>query len=210
MKTLTEKALDIIREQIDEKFGGNIKQAANYFGVGYVTLHSWVATEKRKPTMKAIEPVLEKLKITLSEPDKNALEYEYIRMVSARAGAGSSMETSGETEGYYAFRKDYLAQNAIYPTSSFMIKVTGTSMEPTLREGDVVLVDTNEPIIIQDGGIYLVTYGEECLIKHIQKTPKGLILRSENPIYTDVLIEKEEIGETFRVHGKVRWFGRTL
>ena len=128
MKSLTEKALEIIREQVEKNFNGNMMAAARYFGISYNTLYTWLSSESRRPSLKSVEPILEKLNITFNEPDKNAVDYAYIRMVSAKAGAGSSMETSSETEGYYAFRRDYLAQNAIYPNSSFLIKVKGYSL----------------------------------------------------------------------------------
>lgn len=210
MKTLTDRALEILKNQIEKQFGGNVSRAAEFLGIKNSTLHAWVSSEERRPSLRTLEPALERLGVSFNEPDDHHIDYAYIPLVIARAGAGSSLITDDGIEGYYAFRRDFLAQQVIFPKSSILIRVQGNSMEPTLHDGDIILVDKQEPVIVMDGKIYLVTYGDECLVKHIQKTPKGYILRSENPMYADVPVNKEDIGEAFRIHGRVRWFGRTL
>ena len=82
-------------------------------------------------------------------------------------------------------------------------------MEPLLKEGDTILVDQADKDV-KDGKTYLVAYGEELKVKHVLKSPRGLILRSENQRYADVLIEPEELGTYAVIHGRVRWFGRMM
>jgi phage repressor protein C with HTH and peptisase S24 domain len=142
-------------------------------------------------------------------PDEQFIEYDYIPKVAAKAGAGSSLETSGETLGMYAFRKTFLCREGIHASSSIMLDVVGDSMEPLIREGDTILVDTSDRNV-QDGKTYLVAYGDDLKVKHIFKSPQGLILRSENQRYADVTIAPDELGTYAVVHGRVRWFGRLL
>ena len=60
-----------------------------------------------------------------------------------------------------------------------------------------------------DGHIYVVTLGDELRVKRVQKTLKGLILRSENSKYADIPVEGPDL-ETFVVHGRVRWYAVAL
>ena len=86
-----------------------------------------------------------------------------------------------------------------------MLDVIGNSMEPLIRHKDTILVDQSvkEP---SDGKIFLVGLGEELLVKRLQRTARGWLLRSEN---RDVAVEGPDL-EAFRVYGRVRWFGRVL
>ena len=89
-----------------------------------------------------------------------------------------------------------------------MLDVIGNSMEPLIRHKDTILVDQSvkEP---SDGKIFLVGLGEELLVKRLQRTARGWLLRSENRDFADVAVEGPDL-KAFRVYGRVRWFGRVL
>ena len=96
----------------------------------------------------------------------------------------------------------------IHSKESVMLDVIGNSMEPLIRHKDTILVDQSvkEP---SDGKIFLVGLGEELLVKRLQRTARGWLLRSENRDFADVAVEGPDL-EAFRVYGRVRWFGRVL
>ena len=52
-------------------------------------------------------------------------------------------------------------------------------------------------------------FGEELLVKRVQRTPRGWLLKSENRDFSDIVVEGPDL-ETFRVYGRVRWFGRVV
>ena len=62
---------------------------------------------------------------------------------------------------------------------------------------------------LRDGDIFLVGFGEELLVKRVQRTPRGWLLKSENRDFSDIVVEGPDL-ETFRVYGRVRWFGRVV
>lgn len=206
---IVQEALTYLENVVSSRFDGNIKAAAEFFGVPYHTLYCWIGKKNREPTLKALEPILDKLNVQFAYPDQNIIDYDLVPKVAAKAGAGSSLETSGETLGMYAFRKTFLAREGIHASNSIMLDVVGDSMEPLIRAGDTILVDTSDRNV-QDGKTYLVAYGDDLKVKHIFKSPQGLILRSENQRYADVTIAPDELGTYAVVHGRVRWFGRLL
>ena len=207
MNNLSEEIFELLRKFTEERHGGNKAQAARELGVPAVTLAQWLKKE-RTPNLAALEPVLKTLGVRLDIPGKEFFEYEYIPKVVAKAGAGASLETSGEIEGLYAFRKDFLCMEHISSKHSVLMDVVGDSMEPRFQAGGTLLIDKSD-IDIMAGHVYVVTLGDELRVKIIQKTLRGLILRSENPKYADIPVEGPDL-ETFVVHGRVRWYAVSL
>lgn len=209
MKTFYDSSLDALRRVVDEQYAGNVAKASRDLGLKEsVILHQWLSG-RRSPSLVALGPIFDQLHIKLAEPGAETFAFDYIPKVAAKAGAGSSLETSGETLGLYAFRRDYITQQGIHPKSSILLDIVGDSMEPLLRSGDTILVDQADKDVM-DGKTYLVAYGDDLKVKSVFKTPRGLILRSENPRYADVLIEPHELGSYAVIHGRVRWFGRMM
>ena len=154
---------------------------------------------------------LDRLGGTVVLPDETPADfasYYYIPKVEAIAGAGASLETSAAVTGYYAFRSDFLGKEHISESHSVLMDVRGDSMEPLFFDGDTLLVDQSD-IQILDGRIYVITLGDELRVKHVQKTFHGLLLRSENTRYADIVIEGPDL-EQFKVHGRVRWCGKLV
>lgn len=204
-KTLLNQVPSIIEAGIT-RFG-SAAALARASGCSTTNISRWKKGE-RFPSVSEFSPLLDVLGAQLVMPDEKFSEYDLIPKVAARAGAGASLETDGAVEGLYAFRKDFMGLSHISARQSVLMDVTGDSMEPLLTEGDTLLVDKSDQDIM-DGKIYVVTLGDELRVKRIQKTFRGLILRSENPKYADIPVEGPDL-ETFRVHGRVRWFGRVL
>lgn len=163
---------------------------------------------KSYPNSKDVAPIMDFMGAHIVMPGEQEIEYDYVPKHAARAGAGASLETSGETVGMYAFRKEWMASMGIYASSAVLLDVIGDSMEPLFYEGDTILVDKHDHEI-REGKIYVVTLGDELRVKRIYKGISGLILRSENQRYPDVQVTGPDL-ETFIVHGRVRWCGKIL
>lgn len=151
---------------------------------------------------------LEKLRAQIVFPDEEMEDYVMIPKVKAVAGAGASLETNGDVSGMYAFRSDFLQREHISPKKAVMMMVRGDSMEDLIRDGDTILIDQtdNQP---QDGRIFVVGFGDELMVKRLQKIPTGWNVCSENPKYGNFPVEGDDL-ENFRVYGRVRWFGRVI
>lgn len=132
--------------------------------------------------------------------------FSLVRKVAAKLGAGSSLQTEDDTEGFYAFRDDFLTHLGM-KAKPLLFEVLGDSMEPTLKSKDTVLIDKSE-IDIHSGQLYAVGIGEELHIKRVFKQPDGsILLKSDNPAYPSWEIPKDERP---RVIGRARWVGRML
>lgn len=207
MNNISDKVFDLLKDFTEGKHHGNKARAARELGIPPVTLGQWL-NRTRTPNLTALDSVFRALGVQLVLPSEKAAEYDLIPKVAARAGAGASLETDGETEGLYAFRRDFMGLSHICARRSVLMDVVGDSMEPLFSEGDTLLVDKSD-VDVRDGRIYVVTLGDELRVKRIQKTLRGLILRSENPKYADISVDGPDL-ETFVVHGRVRWCGKVL
>lgn len=205
MKTFMECTIERLRKMRDD-FGSTAK-FAEATGVNPVTLGRWLSGE-RNPTVAEVGKIFDKYEITLNDPGIDIASFEMIPKVEARAGAGSSLVTENRVLGLYAFRRDFLNRIGLRAKNCVLFDVMGESMQPLIMDRDTILVDTSQTEIL-DGKIFLVTLGDELLVKRIQRTPKDLLLVSQNPDFTPIPVEAGEEG-TFRVHGQVRWFGRVI
>ncbi|MCX9146577.1 LexA family transcriptional regulator [Erythrobacter sp. WG] len=59
----------------------------------------------------------------------------------------------------------------------------GDSMEPTIRSGEIVLIDRSQNTPRMDDGIWAVTHGEIGMIKRLRQLPSGVVeLHSDNQL----------------------------
>lgn len=151
-----------------------------------------------------------RLGFTLTPPDEKMEGFSLINMVEAEAGAGESHLTSGKKIGEYAFRTSFLQEEGLHPDKCTLMRVAGDSMEPLIRNGDVILVDESDRgRAIRDGQIYVVGLDDALMVKRIAKIPSGWRLCSENRDRGDVDVLGDDLN-SFRVYGGVRWFGRVV
>ena len=131
-----------------------------------------------------------------------------IPMAKAVLSAGSgSLQTNGESEREYAFRRDFIKRKG-NPKNMVLMRVHGDSMQPEIMDGDVVLLDQSRRDIFP-GHIYAVGFDDSIYLKRIDRIPGKVILKSINPDYQPVeLIVQDQTAEQFRVIGQVLWVCR--
>jgi len=138
----------------------------------------------------------------------NAAEAEFRQVPKVKArlcAGGGSFEVGSEIEGYYSFRKDWLSRKG-NADKMVLMDIFGNSMEPELKEGDVVLIDESKKDILA-GSIYAVGIDDTIMVKRLEKRPKGLALLSENTKNETIYMEGEDLNRV-RLIGKVLWVGR--
>lgn len=74
----------------------------------------------------------------------------------------------------------------------FGLRIRGSSMEPRIREGDVVIVRKQEDADTGDTVIVLVN-GDKATCKRIKKEPSGISLIPNNPAYDIRFFSTQEI-----------------
>lgn len=68
--------------------------------------------------------------------------------------------------------------------ADFALRCKGDSMEPTLRDGDLVLIRQQPEV--ENGQIAAVNIGGETTLKHVYRQENGLLLVADNPAYTPI------------------------
>jgi len=84
-----------------------------------------------------------------------------------------------------------------------IVKISGKSMQPTINDGDVLVIDTQIEGLYDDG-IYVLNYKGELFCKRILKGLTYLKLKSDNPEYDIEKIEGQE-REKLNIIGKVAY-----
>ncbi len=138
----------------------------------------------------------------------NNTEEQFMQIPKVRArlcAGGGSFEVGSEIEGYYSFRKDWLSRKG-NAEKMVLLDIFGNSMEPELKEGDVVLIDESQKDILA-GSIYAVGIDDTIMVKRLEKRPKRLALLSENTKNETIYMEGEDLNRV-RLIGKVLWVGR--
>lgn len=119
--------------------------------------------------------------------------------LGASAGSGA-MAAGEETVGAFRFSARWLRGQGLDPAMLSAIAVEGDSMEPTLRDGDEILVDRS-PRPLRDG-IHVVRLDDTLLVKRIDAARPGRIaLVSDNPAYRPLELAASEV----QVIGRVVW-----
>lgn len=120
-----------------------------------------------------------------------------------------SLETDGNIQGVYAFRADWILHKG-NTEKMVLMNVTGDSMSPEIKHGDVVLIDQGKTKLY-GYGFYAVALGEEVYVKQVKSTLNDLVLHSTNPHYEDIVVNRhDKSAERLRIIGRVVWIGREL
>ncbi len=128
--------------------------------------------------------------------------------VEVSAGHGAHIDEEDVTS-QIAFRRDWLAQSGFNIKNLVSLTARGDSMEPTIRDGDLLLVDTSQKDVAEDG-IYVLSINNHLLAKRLQRLVDGTIyIKSDNQAYERQVIPKEATDQ-LQVIGRVVWTGRRM
>jgi phage repressor protein C with HTH and peptisase S24 domain len=162
----------------------------------------WLATG-HKPMREG--PCVEKPLIPTSE-DK---ELFYVPRFDVEASAGYGMIDQQELiVEYLAFSPVFLRNElGVAPEKLVVIRARGDSMEPTIRDGDLLLIDHSQ-IVDRTDGIYLVAIKDRLMVKRVQfLLMDELEIISDNKNYRSLVVDLSKDNQV-RLVGRVVWTGR--
>lgn len=127
--------------------------------------------------------------------------------VALSAGRGSQPHLE-ETVGSLKFRASFLRSVGASPSSAKIVDVAGRSMEPTIPDGAVILVNAanREP---RDRQVYALRVDGELFIKRLIRTGDSWVARSDNEDrdeYPDIKLDTTDA----EVIGRAVWMGAKL
>jgi hypothetical protein len=127
--------------------------------------------------------------------------------VGASAGAGALTEAEGFA-GKVGFDEKWLRKLGVDPAQVSLIRVEGDSMQPTLNDGDDIMVDKAAALKPIKSGVHVLRMDDVLMVKRIVVGKGGkLSVLSDNstyPSWPDV-----DAGAV-QLIGRVVWVGRKL
>lgn len=128
--------------------------------------------------------------------------------IQASAGDGAVV-LSQEIEDFFTVSPDWLSRYLPKGAKAGIIEARGDSMEPTIADGDILLLDFSiSSSVVNDGGVFVISVDGALLVKRLQVTVDGhILIRSDNDLYEQEKVTREFADERITVHAKVVWAG---
>lgn len=113
--------------------------------------------------------------------------------------------TAGCSELSAMFTDDRVIGTVTIPrldSHSVIVRVSGDSMQPVINDGDsIALRRLSDPRVIYWGQIYVVVLDDYRMVKYLRRHPDPgkVILRSANPSYDDIEVDRTDIRALYLV-----------
>jgi SOS-response transcriptional repressor LexA len=127
--------------------------------------------------------------------------------VGASAGAGS-LNDAEALAGKIDFDEAWLRKMGVDPAAVSLIRVQGDSMQPTLNDGDDIMVDQRAASRSLKAGVHVLRMDDTLMVKRVAPLGRAkLSVLSDNPEHPSW---PEVDARTVNVIGRVVWVGRKL
>lgn len=127
--------------------------------------------------------------------------------LSLSMGPGTLIDGYVETE-LVSFDLNFVRLFTRAPSDRLrLVTGIGDSMEPTLRWGDLILIDANERTLGKQDGIYWINLYGAAGIKRLRAIgPNKVLVKSDNAIHDDQEVDAADL----RIEGRAIWATRGL
>ena len=216
METKQEKAwaaiLAELKQRVDAAPRGEVTALAKILGTTRGTVSRWLSGDLKGKRVPFDKTILLMRKLGLDPTpffggDIGSEDYMQVPWLEATASmGGGSVEVSKEIISHLSFRTDWLMSKGS-PRHMVVINADGDSMEPTIPDGSVVLINEAKAYPPVNGKVYFVCYGEELFLKRL-KVKHGEVVAlisdqdgSERPLDPVVY---------FKIIARALWFAKEL
>lgn len=150
----------------------------------------WPSTESISKALAATGTGIEAF-VALIQGDKAGVPTRSVPLLGfAEAGAGGYFDDGGFPAGT---GWDEIAFPAVDDTHAYALEVSGQSMEPAYRDGDVILVSPAAPLRRGDRVVVKTRDGEVMAKELKRSTAKSIELKSLNAQHPDRTIATEDV-----------------
>ena len=212
---------------LSSKFNGNSSEFARAVGVKQPSLTRWIIGEA-DPSRSNLVKIAEATETSIvwlatgqgdtnvaiqEKPDNTnndgVLMIDCFCSVNVSAGFGSFNEGVTAPDGQVPYSDSLLQKLGVKPTHAAVFWADGTSMRPTIDDGDQMLVDLSKKEIKGDK-IYLVQNRESVWVKRVKLNWNGIELISDNKEeYAPITLTKEE-ADNLEIIGQVDYIGKSV
>ena len=172
---------------------------------------AWLISGRGRPLRTGAKAVAKTVSAGFGEEaSEDGEDFVAIPRYAVEASAGPGVEALSEQAlEDVAFRRDWLRSIGVAPSRAMTLIAVGDSMEPTIRHGDLLLIDTGIEGVV-DNAIYVLSLHGAVLLKRVQRLIDGSVLvKSDNDLYSEERISASDVDQ-LHVVGRLRWHGRTL
>jgi len=148
-------------------------KAASYLGVSIQWLTEGKG-EKKQGKSQQSTPLL----ISLSDHN-DLVSVPRVKFKLSAGISGYAIESENGNGKPVFFRKDWFSSNGYAPEKLFAVRVSGASMEPSLWDGDLVVVNTSDTSP-HDGEAFAINYEGEMVIKRMRRDSGEWFATSDN------------------------------
>lgn len=137
---------------------------------------------------------------------------------SGLAAGGGVTNGDGQIVDYLAFRRDWLRTIGVAPSNAVLARIKGESMQPTIRSGDMVLIDTSK-VDIQSRGharktskpyVYAFVESGEARVKRIELVDTDFYaIMSDNDDEFPIEFKTGKSLHDMHIIGRVMWWAHT-
>lgn len=187
--------------------GLTLQQVADYVGLQKAAIYKYEHGLTVNPKRSLIEKLATLFQVSPSyllgindEEEKSDSAIKGVRIpVLGNVAAGIPITAVTDVEDYEEI-PEKMANSGTY----FALKIKGQSMEPRIKDGDVVIVKQQEDVDSGDVAIVLVN-GDEATVKEIKKLDTGIMLIGWNTaVYSPRFYSAKDIKSLpVRIIGKV-------
>jgi len=133
-------------------------------------------------------------------------DYVLVQRVRVKPAAGEGTVVFEEEQGPpLAFSTRWIKRLGLKRKDLYVVEAQGDSMEPTIVDGDVIMMDAGSTRVI-DGSIYVLRYADELKVKRLyQRYDGSLIIRSDNANKYPEETVPPSTGNQVDVLGRVVW-----
>ncbi|MFM2042080.1 MAG: hypothetical protein RLY86_656 [Pseudomonadota bacterium] len=217
----------VIAERLAEergRLGLTQREFAHQMGVGLRTYSTYEAGH-RSPSLDSLAPLIA-IGVDLNwvaggerasgaaPPAKDGLaaigpEFVLLPRYEVRAAAGGgAVVTSEQVVDHLAFKAQWVRRTLRRnPEDLILIEANGDSMEPTIANGDLLLVDISITAF-KDFAVYVMSMDGELVVKRIERNfaTGGVLISSDNPRYRGQELTASQ-AQQLRIVGQVVWHG---
>lgn len=181
-----------------EQKGLSQADLAKMLGISQSTVGMW-ENGKNRPRVQVLEKLTEIFGVTTNDLIGTPSRSGAVKIpVLGKVAAGIPIEAVEDILDYEEITPE-MANGGEY----FALRISGNSMEPRMRDGDVVIVRKQEDVDSGSVAIVLVN-GDDATCKKFVRHDNGVSLISLNPAYPPMFYTNEEIeNKPVRILGRV-------
>lgn len=147
---------------------------------------------------------------TCSKCGEKAINDDFLLVprYNVQAAAGHGTEVANEqVVDHLAFKRQWVKSLGLQSDKLALITAKGDSMEPTIKDGSLLLVDTRSNPL--SDGIYVLKFDGLLMAKRLTKNPidQAVTIQSDNNSYPPFTARHDQV-RMLDVVGRVVWIGQ--